>query len=116
MSLRIVEDVTNPLDVEAASHTLIKAAADTLEKHYPGWGWMVALDLQGGVLDVRCARLPGPYGFRLKLTSIDYEGRAIMRAGGEFLERYRRRRGAFRPGMTLDMERDFRNNMVADDD
>jgi hypothetical protein len=114
MTLLIADDINNPLDVEAASHLLTKAAADTLEKHYPGWGWMVGLDLRGGVMDVRCARLPGPYGFRLKLSGIDYEGRSIMRAGGEFLERYRMHRGRYTPGATANIERDHLNNPVPD--
>jgi hypothetical protein len=116
MTILVADDTSNPLDIEAASHLLTKTAADILERHYPGWGWMVGLDLQGGVMDVRCARLPGPYGFRLKLSGIDYEGRSIMRAGGEFLERYRMRRGAYRPGATFVIERDFLNNPVPDHD
>jgi hypothetical protein len=104
------------MDLEAAQLTLTKAAADTLEKHYPGWGWMVGVDLAGGVLDIRSARIPGPYGYRLRLMDVDYEGRAIWRAGGEILERYGLERKTHRPGMTLELERDFNRNPVPADD
>jgi hypothetical protein len=116
MTILLAEDIANPLDIEAAQHMLCKTTADTLEKHYPGWGWGVALDLRGQVLDIRSARLPGGWGFRIKLGSIDPEGRAIMRAGGELLERYQLARGRHTPGATANLERDHMNNPVPIDD
>lgn len=77
---------------------LTKNAANLLERHYPGgWGWALNPDEAGGVLNIRCLRLSGQHGYTLKLADIqnDPHLRAVVRAGGELLERYGYRAGPF---------------------
>lgn len=78
--------------VDANDYVTAKNAADVLHKHYPGHLWAVAIDKQARMLDVRNLALSGRWGFRIRLpelfsgTSFD---KAVMRAGGEVLERYK---------------------------
>lgn len=103
------------LPVNAAAELLATTAVGILERHYPGWGWAVRVDDVGGVLEVRPTAIPtGRFGFLLHLKNVDYEGKAIMRAGGELLERYRLRRGRRKPGATQELRRDFRGVAVPD--
>jgi len=72
---------------------LAKNAAEVLHKHYPGHLWAVNVD--GGLMDVRNLYLSGNWGFRLSIPAIYSSSeldKRIMRAGGELLERYRQRR------------------------
>lgn len=85
-----------------------------LERHYPDWGWMVGVDDVGGIMQVRATAIPGKWGFLLKIKNVDPEGRAIMRAGGELLERYRMHRGRRRPGDTQLLIRDAMGRAVPD--
>jgi len=103
-----------PLPTTVAAELLAKTSVAILEKHYPDWGWAVRVDDIGGVMEVRSTAIPGKWGFLLKLKDIDYEGKTIMRAGGELLERYRLRRGARRPGDTQMLRRDRKGQAVPD--
>lgn len=73
-----------------------KTMADRLHKSYPDHLWAVTCDGAQGIATVRNMSLSGQWGFILKLrdyaTSSEFE-RAVMRAGGEVLERYRIGRG-----------------------
>ena len=90
-------------------------ALATLERHYPDWGWQVGVDDIGGVMHVRATAIPsGRWGFLLKLKRVDPEGLAVMRAGGELLERYRLRRAARKPGETQMIIRDAMGRAVPD--
>lgn len=100
---------------EAASAILAKNSLATLEKHYPGWGWTVEVDDRQGIMVVRVGRIAtGKWGFLLHIRKVDPEGKAVMRAGGEILERYRLHRRGFRPGDTSLLVRDIRGLAVAD--
>lgn len=63
---------------------------DRLDTAYPsfnGW-WRVAVDDVGGIVQVTNLLLSGRWGFVMKITSIDPEGRSVVRNAGELLERY----------------------------
>lgn len=83
-----------PLDLELARNAL-----HVLHKHYPGWSWVVDVPRDQNILVVRNLDLSlrRPWGFVLHKTSLyaDRKLLAVMRAGGELLERYRQFRGSF---------------------
>jgi hypothetical protein len=62
-----------------------------LKKAYPHVenGWMIQIDVDGGVVSVRNLMLSGKMGFTMKIANIDSEMRNVVRHGGELLERYR---------------------------
>lgn len=104
------------LNMSAASLTLAKNVADTLNKHYPGHLWGVNVDEKGGVVQVFNLALSGRWGFVIKITDLAGADdlRKVMRAGGEILERYRLHRGARRDGQIHDVKRDIFGNKVFD--
>jgi hypothetical protein len=91
--------VTSPdqLRVKVSTLLLVKGIADRLERHYPGWLWAVRPDERGGVITIFSLRLSGQYGYLLHTAKIqnDPHHAAAIRAGGEILERFRQRRGAY---------------------
>lgn len=87
--------VTSPeqLKCSAATLSLVKGIADTLERHYPGWGWMVSPDERGGVVNLQVMRFLNNgrnWGFTFKTSQVqeDVRLRSVVKAGGELLERY----------------------------
>lgn len=85
------------LQVRVSTLVLVKNIADTLERHYPGWLWAVQPDERGGVINIFSLRLSGQWGYRLHTGKIqdDARCRKAIEAGGEILERFRQRRGAY---------------------
>jgi hypothetical protein len=85
----IVTDTQTPLSQTA--QLLGLNVMRTLCKHYPhvAAGWHVTLNTEGGTLVVQNLLLSGKMGFTMRITDLDAEGREIVRAGGELLERYR---------------------------
>jgi hypothetical protein len=83
-------------DIDLVDLELAKTIGDTLETHYPGWGWQVNInsDKTGGVVSVLSGvlndDLHSNYGYVLHLANIynykDTVKKAIL-AGGELLER-----------------------------
>lgn len=85
-----------PRDLEVAAAIHAK-----LNEHYPGHQWATSADHATGMASVRLLYLDtlginGKYGFQLHLKQLasDPGMKAVVRAGGELLERYRLRRGA----------------------
>jgi len=83
----------NQLDIQLA-----KTIADTLEEHYPGWGWQVNINSEksGGVINVLNGVLnDNPfvsknYGYVLHISNISSHKATVKKAimiGGELLER-----------------------------
>lgn len=110
MSLAL--ELSNDAPRAAMELSAARAACAVLEQHYPGWGWMVEVDAEQGIVKVHSMRIPGKWGFLLKMSKLDYEGKALMRAGGELLERYNLLRARHKPGATLDVPRDHTGRMV----
>jgi len=82
------------LRAHASLTLLVKEAADTLERHYPGWTWAIRPDEAGGIIDVMCMRISTRFGYTLHVKRLqnDPTFREVVRAGGEFLERFGFRR------------------------
>lgn len=99
--------------VDANDYVTAKNAAEVLHKHYPGHLWAVSVDKAARMLDVRNLALSGNWGFRISLpklfsgTSFD---KAVMRAGGELLERYRVSRRSANPEELAALPVDFSGN------
>jgi len=93
--------------IEAVDIALAETIGDTLEKHYPGWGWMVNIDSEGGVVNVVVARLqnsPRMYGYTMHLKNFANHGITAKRAvmmGGELLERANCVRGPYKAGQSV---------------
>jgi hypothetical protein len=67
-----------------------KQVGDELERHYPGWMWMVSVPPKGGVVQIRSGYMDPRQGFVVKLVasySASHLAREAVRAGGELLER-----------------------------
>lgn len=81
----------------AATTLLVKRIGDLLETNFPGWGWAISPDERGGVITIRSLRLDARYGYLLHTQKIqdDPQLKAVLRAGGEILERCGMKRGAY---------------------
>ena len=90
----IIQEPGHPVD--PIDFELAKSIGDTLEFHYPGWGWQVNVksELNQGVINVTSAVLNDGvhklWGYVLHLGKLgshkDITHKAIV-AGGELLER-----------------------------
>jgi hypothetical protein len=91
--------VGNPeaLACHASLVLLVKQAADLLEKHYPGWGWLLGPDEAGGVINIQAMLLSGSWGYTLKIKDLhcDPQLRKVLKVGGELLERFGYKAGPF---------------------
>lgn len=77
------------------------AVSEDLNRHYPGHAWVIGCDHNAGTVAIDIAMHKPPalklFGYLLHLSTIMGAGgqAAVMRAGGELLERYGlQRRGA----------------------
>lgn len=80
-----------------ADMLLAKHAADALDRAYPGHLW--AVDVNGGVLNIRNLLLSPVMGWRLRVPGVysasELQHRVLI-AGGEILERFGLARGRLR--------------------
>ena len=87
---------------------LAKRTAELLHQHYPGYMW--AVDVNGGMVNVRNINLSGEWGFVLRerdsFSGSDWD-RKVMLAGGEILERYKMARAKFDAQGYSDLKVDF---------
>ena len=91
---------------------LAKKVADTLFRHYPGHSWMVNVEAE--MVNIYSANLTTRYGYSIPADSITAEGREVIKAGGEILERYRLSRGKFNIDEWRGLKRDFKGDIVGD--
>lgn len=86
---------------------------DALERHYPGWMWMVASPPKSGMVFVKSGFMDPAYGFKLNLprsySASDLAHEAVL-AGGELLERV----GMPRSKYDFDRERAAQNKSPMD--
>lgn len=77
-------------DIETAKMIAIKA-----EKEFPGYMWAVSASAKQGVVRVWSMRLDGNWGFYLHYPSFENDPslKAVTKACGEILERFRVRLG-----------------------
>ena len=94
--------VSNPNDLSSTYHTssiiLVKEVGTHLNKHYPGWAWMVQLNEFGHMIEILNHHLHPTMGYRIRMEDIMYDPhrRVLKVAGGEILERF----GMKRKGLT----------------
>jgi hypothetical protein len=93
--------------IPPADISLAAAVFHVLERHYPGHRWRVNADHAQGIVTVQLQYLDAVrrwanYGYLLKIANLksDPGMKAVVRAGGELLERY----GLSREGMRVDHE------------
>ena len=103
----------------SSGSTLAGNCLSALRKAYPvvADGWRVWVNEAGGLVIVKNALLSGDMGFMLPVNWIDTEYRAVTRAGGELLERYRIARAGAETliqQQILSQPRDFRGSLRAD--
>ena len=112
------------LPLSGAAETMACNLIARLEHFYPSvtpilpeGAWRVAVNEQGGTIEVTNMMLAGRWGFLMHINKIDPEGRKVVRAGGELLERYRISR-ARTQGLRIEQmaaaPRNFRGDMVPD--
>lgn len=81
---------------EVQAMSLAKEISEELNRKYPGHLW--AVTVRSGVAVIKDLCVSSLYGYVLKLSDIQHDAshrsRAVMRAGGEILERARLERGA----------------------
>jgi hypothetical protein len=88
--------------VELGDVILSKWIGDTLEKHYPGWGWMVHVNSEQGMVEIQNVVLSTytmgrPWSFGVPMSQLRYEDEIVrwaMRVGGEIIERMHQPRGS----------------------
>lgn len=85
------------LSCHASLVLLVKQAADTLERAYPGWLWAIQPDEHGGVVNIFSMRLSGEWGYTLFTSRLqdDPTMASVRNAGGELLERFGFARGPY---------------------
>jgi hypothetical protein len=103
-----ISDPQNLLDVDLAVRITNK-----LTEHYPGHAWAVNVDSKGGVVNVKNYLIHSLWGFRLLLKDVyaDPDLKCVMRAGGEFLEHFRLKRGPFSVSQYQNAPKDPRGEM-----
>ena len=107
-----MQEIEKNLKFIAQDHTLAKNVAEHLEKKYPGWLW--AVHVMDGVVGVKSMRLSGQWGFILHEDKIDNDYKAVTRAGGEILERYRQSTNGFNQTKYNDLVMDHRGQLNGD--
>lgn len=107
---------TKPIEVDGivtpAEEAMCRRVLHTLDRHYPGHHW--GAEVNAGLITIRNRALVGRWGYRVRYlamtdTQLDAE---VVRAGGEFLERYDQRRGRPNPDTLRAAKRDYRGHMV----
>lgn len=118
---QIITDSAGWVPLSGASQTLANNLIARLEQAYPAFtgAWRVCVNEVGGTIEVTNMMLSGRMGFLMHIANIDPEGRKVVRAGGELLERYRiSRAGAFGKLMEqiIEQPRNFLRELVPDHD
>ena len=111
----IITDTTMPIN--GAGETLARNLIARLNSAYPAFAgmWRVAVNQGGGVIEVTNAALSSKWGFLMHIDKIDTEGRKVVAAAGELLERFRIARDSRRAvSSLLAAKRDFRGELIAD--
>ena len=106
-------EIEKNLKFVAQEHTLAKNIAEHLEKKYPGWLW--AVHVMDGVAVVKSMRLSGNWGFVLHEDKIDNDYKAVTRAGGEILERYKQSTNGFNQTKYNDLVMDHKTGQLNGD-
>jgi len=108
--------MTEPTDQSCSSlvedYDEAKRIAEKLNQHYPGHLW--AVNVNQGVAFIKNLMLSGSHGFVIKLKDIDSNYRAVVKAGGEVLERFNISRGRLQEQEILNIDRDHALRPIGD--
>jgi hypothetical protein len=97
-----------PSDKEAFD--MAQGFAEFIGTIYPGYLWRVQIN--GDLVTVINLNLQLGKGFRVPLADIDSEGKVLMRAAGELLERASLPRGRRDQNRLKDLPRDIKGNVL----
>lgn len=123
--MNIITDLSGQ-NLSGYADTLAKSLIARLNVAYPAFYdeqadqslWRVIVNEPGGVIEVSNLALnSGNYGFLMHIAKIDSEGRKVVRAAGELLERYRISRSQRTHAVLADInnaKRDFTGRLVPD--
>ena len=90
---------------------ICRGLAEALHLVYPGYLWQVGM--QGDLAYVQNLNLSKKQGFRAPLSWFDGDGKNLIRAGGELLERYGCKRTHGRDEAQLrSLKRDIRGDAI----
>ena len=78
---------------ELTDMILCRNVSEVLERHYPGWCWLVGVEQ--GMVRIHSFKLSTLEGYRLRPEEIDNDYRRVVDAGGEILERFGMPRGRY---------------------
>lgn len=95
----IITDVNNfHPGYHGSSILIVKDIGAYVNKHYPGWAWMVQVNEFGHMIEIFNHHLHDKYGYRIRMEDImnDPSRRAVHQGAGEILERF----GMKREGLT----------------
>lgn len=70
-------------------YKLAMECSQVLEQHYPGHPWAVNINTEGGIAIVKNYAVSSLYGYVIHLKNLihDPKRKAVIKAGGEILER-----------------------------
>jgi hypothetical protein len=111
MSSSILAGLDDSISLDSQSLNdmlLAKSTADALDRAYPGHLW--AVDVNGGVLNIRNLLLSPDMGWRLRVPSIysaSEFNKRVLHAGGDILERFHLARGRLREGQYAGLKTRF---------
>lgn len=91
-----------------------KRLCEVLEKHYPGYVWMAFVDSRNGIANFWTPTTSGTHGYTLKLAEWDSNDKAIIKGGGEILERFRLVRGRMQEDQVMNLKRNLRGDAIGD--
>lgn len=112
----IITDLSG-VNLSGASDTLARNLLARLNAAYPAFDgcWKITVNEAGGIIEVTNVLLSSKWGFLMHINKIDVEGRKVVRAAGELLERYRVSRSNRVSGVLESLvaqPRDFRGEIV----
>lgn len=95
----VIQDINNfHPGYHHSSILIVKDIGTYMNKHYPGWAWMVQVNEFGHMIEIFNHHLHNQYGYRIRMEDImhDPSRRVVSHACGEILERF----GMARHGLT----------------
>lgn len=94
------------------SQEVARQTFEILHKKFPGYTWLVGVDLDGGILDIRVKNFPNRWGFTEHISR--WTPQRVMRAGGEVLERWHLSRARIKRHQVRELRADlFRRPDIA---
>lgn len=99
---------------DARSFRVERAIGEILVKKYPGFKWIVDADVANNVAYITVAQLVSDRCYVIHLDQMDNDGKMVIRAGGEILERFYITRGKMRANEMATLKRDARGEHVYD--